>query len=429
MADHDPSTPPPPAIRVGPTTDAARFLDTDELVWFNEPSASTPELELEGVPPEQRFAAEIEDGDPATYAGVYAVRPMLLTVPGGASAPRQVPVAGLTFVGVHPDHRRRGVLRAMMRHHLEQTRSEGVAVSALHASETEIYGRYGYGLAGIEIELKLGRGTTLTAPYLEPEVARTVTRMATLSDPGIAERLRASDLVVGASEVGTLVFDEGFYRRLVRLSPQELRDKEPWRVLFATRDGVDVGSAVFRRKHKWEQGRPGGELEVLSLYGGPSARLALLRRLVDFDLMATVTLHQVGPDDPLWHWLPGPRSVSDAHPFDNVWIRPVDLPAALAARGYEADCDVVVEVADDLLPDNAGTWRLTVSGGEATATRTADAPDVRLGIAVLGALWLGWANLVARQRAGVVTEERPGALRELWHAFRTDVAPWPSSGF
>ncbi len=429
MADLDPSTPTPPAIRVGPATDAARYLATDELVWFNEPSRSSPELALEGVPPEQRFAAEVDDADPATYAGVYGVRPLQLSVPGGGSGPRQLPVAGLTFVGVHPDHRRRGVLRAMMRHHLEQTRAEGVVVSALHASEPEIYARYGYGLAGLEYSLKLGRGTKLTAPHLDAEAGRIVTRTATVSDDGLAERLRASDQAVAATEVGTLVFDAGFYRSIVRLEPQDLRDKEPWRVLFATLDGVDVGNAVFRRKHKWEDARPGGELEVVALYGGPAARLALLRRLVDFDLMGTVSLPQVGSDDALWHWLPGPRGASDAHPYDNLWIRLVDLPGAMGARGYEADCDVVVDVTDDLLPDNAGTWRLTVSGGEAKATRTTQPADVVLDIARLGAAWLGWGNLVAMQRAGVVAEERPGALRELWHAFRTDLAAWPSPGF
>ncbi len=428
MSDHEP-TATGPAIRVGPATDDLRYLATDDVVWFGEQNTEPPELALEGVPTHQRFAAEVDGADPATYAGIYGVRPLQLTVPGGGSPPRQVPVAGLTFVGVHPDHRRRGVLSAMMRHHLEQTRAGGVAVSALHASESEIYGRYGYGLAGVETTLTLGRGTTLTAPQLDAEASRIETRLATATDRGMAERLRAGDLAAAASEVGTLAFDEGVYRSMVRLTAADLRDKEPWRVLFATLDGVDVGRAAFRRKHKWDQGRPGGELEVLALSGAPATRLALLRRLVDFDLMGTVKLPKVGPDDPLWHWLPGPRAVSGTETYDNVWIRLVDLPSALAARSYEADCDVVVDVADDLLPANARTWRLSVVGGEATLTATSEPPEVRIDIARLGAAWMGWANLLAMQRAGVLDEERPGALRELWHALRTDLAAWPSAGF
>ena len=71
-------------------------------------------------------------------------------------------------------------------------------------------------------------------------------------------------------------------------------------MLFATRDGVDVGLAAFRRTHKWEQHRPNGTLEVQALIGDPAARLALLRRLVDFDLVGTVKLPEMALDDPVW---------------------------------------------------------------------------------------------------------------------------------
>jgi GNAT superfamily N-acetyltransferase len=201
----------PTGSRAALATDAERYLATDDLVWFGEPNTEPAGGALEGLPPDQRFAAEVDGADPVSYAGVYGVRPLELSVPGSHGDARPVPVAGLTYVGVHPDHRRQGVLRAMMRHHLEQTRAEGVAVSTLHASETEIYGRYGYGLAGLEFQLKLGRGTTLVAPYLDEEAARVGTRMSTISDPGMAERIRACDLRVGVREVGTLVFLEGVY--------------------------------------------------------------------------------------------------------------------------------------------------------------------------------------------------------------------------
>ena len=71
---------------------------------------SRPSSSCVGVPADQRFAAEVvgSDVDPGTYPGIYGVRPMQLSVPDGAGAGRTVPVAGLTWVGVHPDHRRRG---------------------------------------------------------------------------------------------------------------------------------------------------------------------------------------------------------------------------------------------------------------------------------------------------------------------------------
>ncbi len=416
-------------IRVLPATDPARYVATDRIVWFEEATGEAAQDVLEGVPEKHRFAAEIDGIDPAYYAGVYGVRPFVLAAPGGLDgSTRRVAVAGLTWVGVHPDQRRRGVLTALMRHHLEQTLAEGVAVSALNASEPQIYGRFGYGMASTSSVVTLSRGTTLTAPHLDGAAGDLTTQLATVTDAGMAPRLRACDETVAETEPGTIVFDDGVYRRFVRPSPESLRDKEPTRVLFARRAGADVGMAVFRRAHKWERGRPGGELEVSFLGGDPAARLALLRRLVDFDLMGSVKV-AVGADDPLWHWVTGPRSVGEADGRDNLWLRLIDLPAALASRGYEADCDVVVEVTDDWLPRNAGRWRLSVAKGEATVVPTDAEPETTLDIAVLGAAWLGSTNLVARHRAGLIAEARPGAIRKLWRSLRTEVGPAHSSGF
>jgi hypothetical protein len=48
---------------------------------------------------------------------------------------------------------------------------------------------------------------------------------------------------------------------------------------------------------------------------------------------------------------------------------------------------------------------------------------------VLGSAYLGGTNLLAQQRAGILAERRPGAIGELWRAFRRDLAPAPASGF
>lgn len=354
-------------IRVVRADDAARFLATDQTVWFSEvPSAPVAE-QLLGLPEDQRFAADVGGSDPATYPGVYGVYPMTLAVPG-PSAPALARCAGLTWVGVHPDHRRQGVLTAMMRHHLAQTHEEGLPLSALHASEPAIYGRYGYGLASLELEVTLGRGTTLTAPHLEDAAGSVTTRMGTVSDPEVPRRMRACHLAV--AETGTVVGELGYYERVCQLVPEELRDKEPWRVLFARRDGEDVGFAMFRRKHKWEHSRPAGELFVWALVGDPGARLALLRRLLDFDLMGSVKLRAVGVEDPMVLWAGGPRGTSEVETFDSLWVRLVDLPAALSSRAWSAPCDVVVSVADTAAPWNDGTWRIHVDSGAVDVARS-----------------------------------------------------------
>ena len=322
----------------------------------------------------------MDGSDPATYPGIYGVFPLTLSIPGPDAGVRQVPCAGLTWVGVHPDHRRKGVLSAMLRHHFEQVHEEeGTHVSALHASEPAIYGRHGYGLASQELEVSLGQG--YDAHRARPggrgrrghhpagdgrpiPTCRSGCGSATSAPPASA-RWSATPATTPAS---------------ARQLPEDLRDKESWRVLFARRDGVDVGFAMFRRTHKWERARPAGELSVWALVGDPAARLALLRRLVDFDLIGTVKVGTVGVDDPLLLWVGGPRATSEVATYDSLWVRLVDLPEALQDRTWSAPCDVVVEVADTSAPWNDGSWRIRADdAGEATVERTTAESDVRLG--------------------------------------------------
>ena len=417
-------------IRVDRAHDARRFLQTDLTVWFNEVPSAPVEQQLVGVPDDQRFAAypapsdEDPSDDPSgdTYAGVYGVIPLTVRVPGrGARA--AVPCAGLTYVGVHPDHRRRGILTAMLRHHLEQVHeTPGTHVSALHASEPAIYGRHGYGLASLQLEVSLSTGTTLVAPHLEEAAAGVRTQTVTATDAGVLDRVRRCHLA--SAELGAVVGEVGYYERVLHPVREALRDKEPWRVMFARRDGEDVGFAAFQRSHRWEEGRPAGDLDVWTLIGDPATRLALWRRLLDLDLIGTVKVGTVGADDPVLHWVAGPRGATKVSMSDNLWVRLVDLPEALQGRSWGAPCAVAVAVTDRAAPWNAGSWLLEADGsGSASVTPTSGDPEISLDVAHLGAAYLGGGNLAAAHRAGLVTEHRSGAVTELWRAMRTDVAP------
>src|SRR4051794_36361463 len=197
-------------IRVGVATDADRFMRTDTVVWFQEVLAAPAETQLLGLPADQRFAAEVDGpADPTTYPGVYGVYPLELAVPGD----RLLPCAGLTWVGVHPDHRRRGVLSAMLRHHIEKVHdTPGTHVSALHASEPAIYGRYGYGLASLALPITLSRGATLNAPALDEAAASVMTQLATVSDAGTAQRMHQCHRAV--VDTGAVVGAPEYYERL-----------------------------------------------------------------------------------------------------------------------------------------------------------------------------------------------------------------------
>ena len=412
------------AIDVRPSEDADKYLATDQLVWFGEVTDADSEHLRLGIPEDQRFVVDLPDGPQDHHAGIYGVRPMEMSLPGGAV----VPIAGLTWVGVHPDSRRRGVLAAMMTDHLARTHDAATAISALHASEAAIYGRYGYGIAVLTHQVDLGRGTTFTAPHLEDEVAGITTHLVTMSDPGVAERMRACQLAHAGDFPGTIVGSPDFFSLLSLEAPEQLRDKERRRILFARRDGEDVGFTGLRREHKWSDARPSGTVVVGTFTGGPAARLALARRVVDLDLMGTTKLENIGVDDPILGWVGGPRGTGDIKTWDSTWVRLVDLEAAWPLRAYDADCDVVVEVEDRHAPWNAGRWRLTGSSGSGTAERTEAAPDVTLDIAVLGAGYLGH-SIGGLLRAGLVREHRAGSYAELARAMRTMVAPEPSIGF
>src|SRR5581483_4836666 len=83
-------------------------------------------------------------------AGAFSFR---MTVPGGTA----LSTAGVTVVGVLPTHRRRGILRSMMRAQLDEVHERGEPLAALWASEETIYGRYGYGLASLVLQFEIQR--------------------------------------------------------------------------------------------------------------------------------------------------------------------------------------------------------------------------------------------------------------------------------
>jgi len=413
------------SIDVRPSEDPAKYLATDRLVWSGEETAADEQHLRLGLPEDQRFVVDVPDGPADSHAGIYGVRPMQMSLPGGAV----VPVAGLTWVGVHPDARRRGVLSAMMTDHLARTHEAGTAISALHASEAGIYGRFGYGLAVLTHEVEVGRGTIFTAPHLEDEASAITTHMVTMADPGVTERMRACQLASATAFPGTIVGSPDFFSLMAVQTPETLRDKEPRRILFARRDGRDVGFVGLRRQHKWQNARPSGVVTAGTFCGSPAARLALARRVVDLDLMGTTKLENIGVDDPLLGWVGGPRGTGSLQTWDSTWVRLVDLEAAWSLRSYEADCDVVVEVSDRCAPWNAARWRLTASSGVGSASRTDAAADLSLDVAVLGAGYLGGGSIGGLLRAGLVREHRAGAYAALVRAMRTVVAPEPSIGF
>jgi predicted acetyltransferase len=385
--------------------------------------------------------------DGADLVGTATALTFRMSVPGDCAA-----VAGVTAVSVLPSHRRRGILSSLMHRQLADIRDRGEAVAALFASEAGIYGRYGYGAATGELDLTIRRGEgVLSTPPAMPTAAAA----AAAAGPGRAgsvPQLRIAeprDAKAEMAKVFACVLDSrpGLPTRddrwwdFILWDPEHRRSgSSPLRCVIAEDDAGPRGYALFSAKAEWdEHGNPGGVLRVRELMAtDPAAHAALWNDLLSRDLVAEVRASARPVDEPLLFLLADRRR---ARPriADGLWIRLVSLPDALTQRRYSCPVDVVIEVADDLLPENAGRWRLRAPGLEdgagpaasqrATCERTSAAADVILPVQSLGAAYLGGTRLGALAGAGLAEQARPGALAALSAALSWDPAPWCPTGF
>jgi predicted acetyltransferase len=362
------------------------------------------------------------DGD--TIAGTAGAFSFQMRVPGAMAA-----IAGVSLVAVLPSHRRQGILSALMRRQLADLSKQGETVAVLFASESGIYRRYGYGRASWHAAYRLQRGEGTLAP-------------GSPADPGLRLRI-AEPLSVRAelAEVYNLALAErpGLYARtgpwwerlLTDLHSDDGSSKQIRCVLAEDGSGPRA-YAVFTSTERWDEGAglPRGILEVReALATDPAATVALWHNLLSRDLVSEFHARMRPVDDPLLYLLADPRRLRPVV-SDGLWVRLVDVGRALAQRHYASPVDVVIEVADELCPQNAGRWRLAAEAGvapegfRATCERTTAAADVVLPVWAVGAAYLGGTRLQAMANAGLVTEATPGALAALSTAMSWEPAPW-----
>lgn len=362
------------------------------------------------------------DGD--TISGGTGVFSFRMRVPGAMAA-----VAGVSLVAVLPSHRRQGILSALMRRQLADVSERGEAVAVLFASESGIYGRYGYGRASWHAAYRLQRGEGTLAPGAP-------------ADPGlrlrIAEPLRARaelakvyDLAL-AERPGLYARSEPWWDRLLTDLHSEDGSSQQIRCLLAEDDSGPRAYAVFTSAERWDAdtGLPGGVLDVReAIAADPAATAALWDNLLSRDLVSEFHARMRPVDDPLLYLLADPRRVRSVV-SDGLWVRLVDVGRALAQRHYASPVDVVIEVADELCPQNAGRWRLAADAGAAPAgfraicERTTAPADVVLPVWAVGAAYLGGTGLKAMASAGLVIEATPGSLAALSTAMAWEPAPW-----
>lgn len=363
-----------------------------------------------------RTLAAFDGDEPVASAAAYSFR---MTVPGGAT----VPTAGVTWVSVLPTHRRRGLLNRLMRRQLDDIRERGQEpIAALWASESLIYGRYGYGLASSAM--------TMTVP-------RAHNRMHDV--PGAADlRVRLVDTGKSVGLVrpvydrqvsrrpGMLALETDVWRTARILDPESRRDgASPLRTLLVEDAAGELrGYARYATKSEWDSSGPTGttivrELEALD----PAAAAAAWRYLLDLDLISTTRMRNRPTDDPLRYLLVDPRR-AQPELGDALYVRIVDAAGALRARTYAAPVDAVIEVADPFCGWNSGRWRLVADGPRVDCERTEAGADLSLDVRELGAVYLGGTSLHALAGAGLVTEHTAGSVARVSSALRHEPAPW-----
>ncbi len=373
------------------------------------------------IPPERTRGVETADGELVAVHGSHA---FVLPVPGG-----EVPCSGLTWVGVRPDHRRRGLLSTMIRSHLDRSVERGEVVSALFAAEPGIYGRFGYGSAADQVQLTVPRGAALRdVPGSADLSVRFVSLDAERHEALVAEVQAAA----GHGRPGWILRPTDALRRVAVLDPPVWRSgAEPARLVTVhDADGATRGYALVHRTEKWNDGSPAYPVRV-SRYAAVDVAAAhrLWTFLLDLDLTATVSASLLPADDVLLSLLVDLRRAAPRL-SDNLWVRLLDVPAALAGRRYSAPVDVVLAVRDDRLPANTGTWRLvTDTAADADGTyaaqvepSTAEA-DLTLDVRELGAVYLGGRSLTALATAGLVRARTTAALHTATAAFGWPLAP------
>ena len=362
----------------------------------------------------------IRDGEQVVgHAGAYDMR---MTVPGGVRS-----VAGVTGVGVLPTHRRRGVLRSLMRRQIDDLHEAGASLAVLWASESGIYGRFGYGLASRLARATVPRahrglravpgtegvGLELLEMSQAEATCRDVYARAVPLRPGMAERTDA------------------LHNWSTNDDPQHRSGNSRLRCVLArdSASGEALGYAWFAVKGDFTSNGPAGSTRVRELISldAPSGA-ALIAFLCDIDLTAQTRFGDLPVDHQLFRLLVEPqRSAPTLN--DQLYTRLIDVGSALSSRAYAVQVDARLEVRDEFCGWNAGVWHLTGGPTGAACVPTTDAPDLVLDVRELGSAHLGDMSLHWATAAGLVEERTRGASVAVSRAFAHTPLPWCSFVF
>ncbi len=399
-----------PVVRkIGPE-EAASFRRS-VTVPFLDPYAGDPDqvtdFELWASKSELDRAWVVDTGD--RFAGNAAIYSMDVTVPAapGRSCPT-IPMAGVTAVGVHPTHRRQGFLRRLMEAMHDDARQRGEAVAGLEASESVIYGRFGYGMAATLAEYTIdSRASAFAVPAPSVDIELIDKDEAVKVLPDIFDRQRRT-------RAGEADRSSGYWAQLLADRPHHRQGTsarfhavcDEGYVLYRSR----FGSSVFRGERT--------DIVVEELRGDSAeVEAALWRFVLDLDLVGQVTVKKAPVDEPVRWRLADPRQLRTVGIEDRLYLRILDTATAFEARGYQAEGRLVLDVPASATSEGEadpaeGRWVLEAGpdGASCRRARGGEGADLRLGLPALGSLYMGGFPASLLAAGGRIEELRAGSL-------------------
>jgi len=405
-----------------------RAISTDEFPAFalaggmGFGSASVSDEELADLNKTIEIDRAMAAFDGTEIVGTGAAFSFQMTLPGLTT----LPAAGVTWITVLPTHRRQGILRRMMQHQLADVRERAEPLAILLASESVIYGRFGYGLSTTQAtyEIDPRHGTFGRAPESPGRVSIITKERAKETLPAVYDCARR--------------LQPGALTRSPEWWDLHLSDPERWHkgqsarfyVIYESSPGQVDGYCTYRVKQNWDDGFAQNQLLLGQLEATTAeSRAGLWRYLLNVDLMTSIRTSPFPIDEPLRWMLADPRRLRVTGYGDFLWTRLVDIPTALSGRRYPTEDHLSFEVVDEFLPDNSGSYKLEGGPDGASCRRGHGKPDLTLQVMDLGAAYLGGVHFTTLARAGRVVENTTGALRRADLMFAAEPAAFCATDF
>lgn len=315
---------------------------------------------------------------------------------------QMLPSCFVLDVSVRASDRRQGLMRELMESALRRAANEGLALASLTATEATLYGRFGFGVATRVERVSVDLGTRF-------QLQHSPTSRVELADP------RAIADVVDRLHDDFARTHLGAHQR-VAMRTSFLSGEWDWGTMAPNteiRAAVAIGDRGPVGAVSWKVSD--GAAQVLDLVGD---ELALWQYLANLDLVESGSYGSMQAGSALRAALVDERVVSTDSTADQIWLRLLDVPKALVARGWDVDGTVTLLVSDPLAITD-GCWRVVVSGGvaEVVAVDESEA-EVSLGVRELAELYLGTGNALVLAAAGRITGDAE-AVRRVAQMFTT----------